>query len=198
MVGLYKPVVNPPAGSRENPAMATYVALLRGINLGNHNKVPMAALRDRLRDAGFDDVATYVQSGNVVLRSRKGAATVADLVRAEVAAGFGIDVPVVVRTGAQLAGVLDGNPFLAPHADPGRQLHVGFLSAAPAKARAAKLDPKRAAPEELSLRGRELYLWTPNGLGRSKVLQGVERALGVDVTVRNWRTVTELHRMANG
>ncbi len=178
--------------------MATYVALLRGINLGNHNKVPMAALRDRLRDAGFDDVATYVQSGNVVLRSRKGAATVADLVRAEVAAGFGIDVPVVVRTGAQLAGVLDGNPFLAPHADPGRQLHVGFLSAAPAKARAAKLDPKRAAPEELSLRGRELYLWTPNGLGRSKVLQGVERALGVDVTVRNWRTVTELHRMANG
>jgi len=177
--------------------MATYAVLLRGVNVGGHNKVPMRALQELLASDGHRDVRTYVQSGNVVLRTRLGADALAARVESLLAEAMGLSVPSVVRSGPQLAEIVAANPFLAPGRDPGRQLHVAFLAADPDPEGLAGLDPRRAAPEELSVRGRDIYLWCPEGLGQSKVMQGVERRLATAATVRNWRTVTELLRMAD-
>jgi len=176
--------------------VTTYVVLLRGVNVGGARPLAMAGLREALTAAGHRDVRTYVQSGNVVLSSRASAASVASSVHREIADGFGLDVPVVVRTAAQIADIAAHNPFDRVGADPGRQLHVAFLERRPSPAAVAGLDPHRAAPEELRVRGREVYLWCPDGMGRSRVMVGVERALGTAATVRNWRTVLELGRMA--
>jgi uncharacterized protein (DUF1697 family) len=175
--------------------MPAQVLLIRGVNVGG-NSVSMPVLRGTLEALGYENVRTYRQSGNVVLRSRRGPDSVAADVRSEIEKAFGLDVAVVARSAGELAEVVEHNPFLRPDAHPSRQLHVAFLAARPAAAAAAALDPHRAAPDELHIRGTEIYLWCPNGIGRSKVMNGVERALGTPATVRNWRTTTELLRMA--
>jgi uncharacterized protein (DUF1697 family) len=176
--------------------MATHVVLLRGVNVGGHNKLPMADLRTALAAAGYDDVQTYVQSGNVVLRSGQSPKAVAKGVEDQIASTFGLDIVAMARSSKQLADVMAHNPFLRPDAEPGRQLHVAFLAEPPSAAAAKELDPKRSPPDELHLRGTEIYLWCPNGMGKSKVMTGVERILGTPATVRNWRTITELLRMS--
>ena len=175
--------------------MPVHVLLIRGVNVGGKS-VSMPALRAALEERGFEDVTTYRQSGNVVLRSGRAADRVAADVRFEIEKAFGFDVAVIARSARQLAGVVEHNPFLRPDADHRRQLLVAFLAARPPAAAVAALDPARAAPDELSVRGTEVYLWCPNGFGRSKVMDGVERTLGTAATVRNWRTTTELLRMA--
>ena len=178
--------------------MPATIALLRGVNVGGHNKVPMAALRTALAERGYPSVRTYVQSGNIVVHERTPAARYAADVRAVVAESFGCDVPVVVRAAHQLATVAAENPFAGPGRDPGRQLLVGFLDGTPDQARVAAIDPHRSPPDELRVRGAEVYFWCPDGWGRSKVSVGLEKALGTAMTVRNWRTVTTLLEMANG
>jgi len=176
--------------------MPTTIALLRGVNVGGHNKVPMADLRAALEDVGYADVRTYVQSGNVVLRSRAGAKKVAADVHEAIEERFHLDIPVIARTVVQLKDIAAHNPFLRPDADPSRHLLVGFLDGIPAKAKVKALDPHRAAPEELRVRGTEVYFWCPDGWGTSKVSNGLEKALGTAMTARNWRTITTLLEMA--
>ena len=178
--------------------MNTHVVLLRGVNVGGHNKVPMADLRKLLSEKGHQEIRSYVQSGNVVLSSPAPGPEVAAGVRELLAKEFGLDIVVIVRSGSELAEVAAHNPFLRPDADPAKQLHVVFLERTPDPGGAAGLDPHRAPPDELHLRGREIYLWCPDGIGRSKVLNGLERALGTPATVRNWRTVGELLRLSGG
>jgi uncharacterized protein (DUF1697 family) len=175
--------------------MPTHVLLIRGINVGGRT-VSMPVLRGTLEERGYADVRTYLQSGNVVLRSRRSAARVAADVRALIGETSGHDVAVIARSPDELADVVEHNPFLRPGAHPGRQLLVAFLADRPAREAVAALDATRAAPDELSVRGREVYLWCPNGFGRSKIMDGVERRLGTAATVRNWRTTTELLRLA--
>lgn len=174
--------------------MPTYVALLRAVNVGGR-KVPMARLREVLTDDGFADVRTYVQSGNVVFRHRAKATTVADRVHALIAGEFGLDSDVMIRTPAELRDVVKHNPFAKGGADWRRELHVGFLLRKPDADALAAVDPHKAAPDELRVDGREVFFWTPNGWGRSKVSSGLERALRTPMTVRNWRTVNELLAM---
>jgi len=176
--------------------MATYVVLLRGINLGGRNRVGMAPLRDLLSSSGYGEVRTYVQSGNVILRSRSGEKALAASLRQRLSDAFGFDIGIFVRTPAQLADVAANNPFVGPGVDPGRQLHVAFLEAVPDPGALAALDPHRAPPDELRARGREVYIWAPNGIGPSKVLQGLDGILGTSMTVRNWRTVSALLDLA--
>jgi len=174
--------------------MPTCIVLLRGVNVGGAAKVPMAQLRAALTDGGYDGCQTYIQSGNIVLRgtARSIATDVHDVIERE----FGHDVKVVVRTLPQFEKLATANPFVRPNADPRRELHVGFLDAKPAKAAVAAIDPHRAAPDELRVTGTEVYFRCPNGWGNSKVSAGLEKALGVAMTVRNWRTVTTLLDMA--
>jgi uncharacterized protein (DUF1697 family) len=173
--------------------METFVALLRGINVGGRTIIPMAELRSSVSALGLQDVVTYVQSGNVVFRTHGGGARdLAASIEERVASDFGVGVAVLLRTPSDLRAVAEQNPFLARGEDPSR-LHVMFLDREPAAEAATRLDPERSPPEEFALAGREMYLYLPNGAGRSKLtLDYFEKRLGVRATVRNWRTLTKL------
>jgi uncharacterized protein (DUF1697 family) len=175
--------------------MASYVALLRGVNVGGHNRVPMPALRATCESIGCTEVATYIQSGNVILTSSLAAEKLRTELESAIAEQIGVTTAVMVRTHAELADVVSGNPF--PDADPGH-LHVAFLAEVPAAAQAEALAGLEQPPEELALRGTELYFRLPNGIGRAKLPALAGRKLKVGATVRNWRTVLKLTEMSAG
>ncbi|MBV8981715.1 MAG: DUF1697 domain-containing protein [Acidimicrobiia bacterium] len=178
--------------------MSTYVALLRGINLGSHNKVPMPALRTLVESLGYDDVSTYIQSGNVVLTTSQSASAVGDKISKAIAKEFGFDVPVLVRNRSQLQKIVDGNPFAAKAKDAGH-LHVVFLAAKPPAAKVKKLTGADWGDDEVAVTGKEAYLHLPNGYGRANLNNMVvEKNLGVGATARNWRTTTKLLDLAGG
>jgi uncharacterized protein (DUF1697 family) len=169
--------------------MTTYIALLRGINVGPTTAVSMAELKESFEALGLEDVLTYIRSGNVVFRGNADAAAI----ERRVAADFGLEVPVVLRTPAELRAAVKRNPFPA---DDGKKLHVVFLDAKPKRTDA--LDPNRSPPDEFELVGREIYLYTPNGLGRSKLtIDWFEKQLGVRGTARNLNTVAKLIELAS-
>jgi uncharacterized protein (DUF1697 family) len=177
--------------------LARHIVLLRGINLPRHKRISMPELRAALEDAGFDEVRTYVQSGNVVLSSRAAPKTVAGKVERAIEEEFGLDVDVVVRTRDKLADVVARDPF-GKHASDPKRFQVTFLAGKPAKDVLAKLEAAAAGGEKLVASGRELYSWHPNGVGRSKLaalLAGPR--LGVTATARNWTTVTTLLALAD-
>jgi uncharacterized protein (DUF1697 family) len=174
------------------------IALLRGINLGPSRRVPMAELRERLGAAGYEDVATYVQSGNIVLTSTVAPTRLADTLHDELQEWFGLDIPVVVRTAEQLAAVIEANP-LADVADEPKRYQVSFLDRALPKRRAEQLAELAAGDERVVVRGREIFAWHPRGVARSKLWNELAGSkLGVVATARNWRTVLELDRLARG
>ena len=174
-----------------------YIGLLRAINVGGTKKLLMAELRAMFEAAGCTDVRTYIQSGNVVFRAEPALAErIPALIEAEIAAAKGFQVPVVTRTAAELSAIVSGNPFLAVGADPAR-LHVGFLAGEPSAARIAELDPDRSPSDAFKVRGREVYLHSPNGTARSRLtVDYFDRVLGTTITIRNWRTVGKLLDMA--
>jgi uncharacterized protein (DUF1697 family) len=178
-------------------SLRTYVALLRGVNLGAHNKVSMADLRSLFAALGAEDVATYVQSGNVVFKSRSAnASQLVEAIEKRIARELGLDVTVVLRTQAQLAKVAAGNPF-AERQDEPRKLLVTFLAEAADRSRVRGLDAKQFEPDEFRVVGKEVYLHCPHGYGRTKLSNAFfEQALRVRATTRNWRTVTKLAELA--
>lgn len=169
------------------------VALLRGINVGGKNRVPMGELRSELASLGLEDVVTYLQSGNVVFRRpRGGADEIAAGIEERIADVFGVSIKVLTRTPSELREITRHNPFLEDESDLAK-LHVVFLDRRPATAAAAKLDPSRSPPDEFKLHGREVYLHVPNGYGRSRLtIDYFERRLDVAASARNWKTVTKL------
>jgi uncharacterized protein (DUF1697 family) len=179
--------------------VTSYVALLRGINVGAHKRIAMADLRAVLTDLGYEDVRTLLQSGNAVFTGGRATADkVARTVEDAVSRTFGMDVPVLVRTGAELTKVVRDNPFTEV-ADQGSRLVVSFLSAPPSRAVLGGFDAAAYEPELMYLAGREMYLWLPAGLIESKLMKALpEKRLGVTATVRNWNTVTKLAEMAGG
>jgi uncharacterized protein (DUF1697 family) len=175
--------------------MQSWIALLRGINVGGHNKVPMAELREACGQAGFRDVATYIQSGNVVLRAEGPAGAVAARLRTLVAERFDCDVPVVLRSSGALEKVASSNPFLGQEVDE-KELHVGFLLEEPSASRLADLPDQPPGPETFRVAGADVYLHYPRGIGGSKLTTAwLDRAFGTTITVRNWRTVNKLVEM---
>jgi uncharacterized protein (DUF1697 family) len=176
---------------------STYVALLRGINVGGRKTVPMAELRSALSALGLEDVATYIQSGNVVFRApARDAESLAGAIERSIDETFGLSARVVLRTRDELSAVASGNPFLERGADESK-LHVVFLDREPDASAVAELDPGRSPPDEFDVQGREVYLHLPNGMGRTKLTGDYfERRLGVAATARNWRTVAKLVELA--
>jgi uncharacterized protein (DUF1697 family) len=170
------------------------VALLRGVNVGGKTTLPMAELRRVATDLGFDDVATYIQSGNLVLRTSDSASKVAKDLAAAIARLGGVKPAVMVRTRTQLAKVVDANPFIERGED-AAHCHLVFGEQASAGAlRGVDLDAY--APEEAIASGRELYLFLPGGVGRSKLASDLAKNKQAVGTMRNWRTVTRLRQMA--
>ncbi|KAA0941460.1 DUF1697 domain-containing protein [Streptomyces apricus] len=178
-----------------------YAALLRGINVGGSRKVPMAGLRTLLQDLGYADVGTYLQSGNAVFSSDRGDE---DALAAEVSAAlaehFGFTVDVLVRDHAYLRAVLDACPFPAAELE-AKQLHATYFSAPVGPDRFASVDGAAFLPEEFRLGDRVLYLYAPDGLGRSKLAEVLARprlTKGVVATARNWNTVVKLAELTEG
>lgn len=173
------------------------IILLRGINLGPRNRIPMAALREALSEAGFDEVRTYLQSGNVVLRSEIREARLASELQKLIAARFGLEIAVVVRTRDELADVVQCNP-LKKVADNPKRYQVSFLDQELDPAAVEGLRTLAADGEQLVAVGRELYAWHPEGVARSKLWNRLAGSgLGTTATARNWTTVTKLLELAD-
>jgi uncharacterized protein (DUF1697 family) len=176
-----------------------YVALLRAVNVGKR-QVPMKRLGPLIEELGHTEVQTVLQSGNVVFTApRTKAGELERAIAQALKAEFGFEVPVLVRTGAQLDGVIDANPYAKEaKADP-TSVHVAFASGPVKAAKLADVDAERLAPDEFAAGKEELYLHYANGQGRSKMLIGVfEKPLGLDLTSRNWNTVVKLRDLASG
>jgi uncharacterized protein (DUF1697 family) len=173
------------------------IVLLRGVNVGSRNRVAMPALRELLTGAGFQDVRTYVQSGNVVLSSDTSPERLARECERLIADGFGLEIDVVVRARDELAEVVRRDPLGDVATDP-KRYQVSFLSAEPEPATVRELEALAAESERLVAIGRELYAWHPEGMGRSRLWARLAgRDLGVTATSRNWTTVRKLLEMAD-
>lgn len=172
--------------------MTRQVALLRGINIGPRNRISMPELRAALEAAGYEDVATYLQSGNVVLSSRLSGPKLARAVEGLIADRFGLDISVVVRSGKELEAVVRRNPLGRVATDP-KRYQVSFFDRKPTQEIVERLEAVAASEERVVVAGREVYAWHPAGVARSKLwalLAG--KTLGATATSRNWTTVTKL------
>jgi uncharacterized protein (DUF1697 family) len=170
-----------------------WVALLRAVNLGARNKVPMAQLRTLLEEAGYGNVRTYIASGNVLLDGPSRRAELASALETLVADAFGVTTTAILRRPRELATVVDSHPFGADTSE----THVAFLSGRPATAAVARLEEAAATPEQAVLAGADLYLRLPRGVhGAGLSAARVESLLGVQATLRNWRTVAKLAELA--
>jgi uncharacterized protein (DUF1697 family) len=178
--------------------VARQIVLLRGVNLGARNRIAMPELRDALAEAGFDEVQTYLQSGNVVLSSKAKPEQTARKVERVIAERFALEIDVVARTRAELARIVKRNPLEKVAVDP-KRYQVSFLSGRLGADVVRKIEAAAVEPEQVVVIGREVYAWHPATIARSKLwalLAG--RGLGVTATARNWTTVTKLLELTDG
>jgi uncharacterized protein (DUF1697 family) len=172
--------------------MTRVAAFLQGVNLAGNRRVPMGELRERLESLGYEDVGTYLASGNVVLSSSAAPAKLERDLTRQISEWLGVEIPVLVRTQAELAAIVERDPLGAVVDNPARY-QVSFLSEEPAAAVRRGLEEVDVEPERVVVRGREIYAWHPNGVGRSKLAALLTaKKLGLVVTARNWNTVTKL------
>lgn len=172
--------------------MATWIALLRGINVGGANRLSMPDLRSLMTSLGHTEVSTYIQSGNVILNSaRSDRAALAAEISAGIDQRHHLDVSVVMRTPVEMRSALAANPFGTE--SNGSRVMITFLSDVPSPELASRLERDRFVPDRFELRGGELYGHYPNGAGRSKMtLDFFEKRLHVRGTARNLNTVSKL------
>lgn len=173
--------------------MTRWVALLRGINVGGHNKLPMAELRSLAESIGLAAPVTYIQSGNLLFDHDGDEAGTVQRLEAAIEDRFGFTVPIVLRSSRQIRSAAAAHPFAAAGLD-AKYLMVAFLDREP---QGPPIDPNGYLPDRLATSGREVYLAYPNGIGRSKLDHtALERGLGVRATIRNWNTVQKLAALA--
>ena len=178
--------------------MPVFISMLRGVNVGGHNKVNMAELSALYQSLGFDTPRTYVQSGNVIFcTSEKNAASISKKIQDGIERTFGFRPAVVLRTAPELKKAIDANPFAGRRDIVPGKLLVTFLAGDPGPDGLVRLATFKSHPEELHLKGRELYIYFPNGAGRSKLpWSSVEKLVGVTGTARNWNSVSKMLKIA--
>lgn len=178
--------------------MASWIALLRGINVGGKNIVPMKSLAGIFESAGSSGVKTYIQSGNVVfdadIRSKR---QFGEKLMDRLETQFGFRPIIVLLDATELGKVIAANPYPEAESEP-KSLHLSFLADPPDFSQLDGLEEFAATSESFSLVGNVLYLHAPDGIGRSKLAGKIDKALGKIATARNWRTVTKLSEMAAG
>lgn len=177
--------------------MTAFVSLFRGINVGGHHKIRMDELKDMHESLGLRDVVTYIQSGNVVFKSDD-----ADAIRLRkqieegVEKSFGFRAEVLVRTSAELKDIIDKNPFQGQQSKESKWVVVMFLATQPATTAQEDLLKTYVGPEELFIIGKELYIYYPDGIGRSKLSGSfIEKKLKTVGTARNWNTILRLQEL---
>jgi uncharacterized protein (DUF1697 family) len=169
--------------------VATYVAFLRGVNLGPNNKISMPELRSMAEDLGYTDVATYINSGNLIVKSTKKAATVEREIAGAIKDTFGRTIDVAVRTPAQLKKLLAENPY--PDGNPS-QVTVAFLTKAPAADAKQRVAAVAKDYEPFTFSGQQVYVNYSQGIGKSKLAEKFSAIIGVSSTVRNIRTLEKV------
>jgi len=173
-----------------------YIALLRGVNVGG-NALSMERLRGICAELGLENARTYVQSGNLIFDAAGSAERWSKSLERALVGKARLPITVLVRSRAEMAAVIEHNPFAGERGIDLARLHVTFLRQTPKQAALTALNAIAAGPDRLSHTGREIYLYCPNGYGRSKLANNaIERVLGFAATTRNWRTVTTLAEMA--
>ena len=177
--------------------MARQIALLRGINLGSRNRVSMPDLRSALGEAGYEDVATLVQSGNIVVSSQKKPKAIEREITKLVLDEFGVEAATVVRTRDELEQVIERNPISDGPSIP-KLFQVTFFSGEPDTARVKELLEQDFGDERVEVIGREAYAWHPDGIQKSKLARELGKRLRADGTARTWNTVTKLLELADG
>lgn len=175
--------------------MPRYISLLRGINVSGQKAVRMDELRAVYESLGLERVSTYIQSGNVVFSARS--TDLGKRIEAAIRQHFGFDVPVLVRDADNIGKLLSNNPFVGEPGIDVAHLHVSFAAATLPSAVTDALSRLARGREAFHLGESEIYLYCPDGYGRSKLTNtNLEKALGQIVTTRNWKTVNRLHEMA--
>lgn len=177
--------------------MQTYIAILRGVNVSGHNKMPMKELKELLEGLGYSNITTYIQSGNAVFQYKK---TNEEKLAAQIKEGiktkFGYDVPVLVRTVDEMRAAIDNNTFLKQKDIDAEKLHITFLAHEPERENINKANTYNYEPDRFIISGREVYVYCPNGYGNTKINNTFfESKLKVQATTRNLKTVRELIKM---
>ena len=176
--------------------MGSYIALLRGINVGGHNKLPMAGLRELCAELGWTGVRTYIQSGNLVFDAAGKPPALEEALELAIAAAFGFAPAVMVRTAAGLRSLAGDNPFPAESVNEPNRILVGLAKLALKAGAAEAIEAKAQAGERVFEAGGALWFHYPAGVGTSKLTPAlIDRAAGSPVTARNWRTMTKLIEM---
>lgn len=176
--------------------MNIYIALIRGINVGGNNSLPMKELVVLLEEIGATKVKTYIQSGNAVFHSDdKNPSQFSQQLGAEIKKRHGFEPHILLLDLAALTSSLSKNPFPEAETDPG-SLHLGFLAFTPKNPDLEKLNSLKKASERFHLGDKVFYLHAPEGVGRSKLAASAEKLLGVPMTDRNWRTVCKIKELA--
>jgi uncharacterized protein (DUF1697 family) len=176
--------------------MKPYIALFRGINVGGNNILPMKELAALLEKLGARSVKTYIQSGNAVFQHQaERASQLSDRISAAVNESYGFEPQVLLLDLVEMEQAIASNPFSEAEAEP-KTLHLYFLTSIPQNPDLPMLDSFKQDNEQFKLIDRVFYLYAPDGIGRSKLAERVERALGVAATARNWRTVCKIMALA--
>lgn len=175
--------------------METFVALLRGVNVGQ-NTLKMERLRELWSELGLKNVTTYVQSGNVVFDAEGSPSSWSSAIELRLAGETRLPAAVFVRTVPELKNIIARNPFLKEEGIDPSKLHVTFLASAAGQGALKKLSAVNAGADRFRLSGKEVYLYCPNGYGRTKLSNNaLERVLSVRATTRNWNTVNKLYEI---
>jgi uncharacterized protein (DUF1697 family) len=175
--------------------MATYIVLFRGINVGGNRIVKMESLRNVLTEAGFENVKTYIQSGNLVLKSGQTDRQVDAKISEIFPKTFGFESRIAIRSLDEWNGLVAKNPYPQAEENP-KTLHAVILDGDPTGQALDELQNKASKTESFTVSNRTLYLHTPDGFGTSKLALALDKVLKVPLTARNWQTVLKLQEMA--
>jgi uncharacterized protein (DUF1697 family) len=175
--------------------MTVYVALLRGINVGGKNSLPMQDLRNILTALNCENINTYIQSGNAVFSSGVDPKSLSSRITVAIERSFGFAPSVQVLSIGDFRSILGANPFPEAVGEP-KSLHIWFLEEVPTEPDLAALDGLKSATESFVLSSTAFFLHAPDGVGRSKLAARVDKHLGVETTARNWRTANAVAKLA--
>ncbi|OGU11601.1 MAG: hypothetical protein A2X61_16605 [Ignavibacteria bacterium GWB2_35_12] len=181
--------------------METYISILRGINVSGQKKIQMADLKALYEELKFKNIITYIQSGNVIFKAEKklSCTELSKKIEKKIFDKYNFEVPVIIRTVAEMKKVITTNPFLRKKGIDTERLYVTFLAEAAMKADLEKIEKLEFNPEKFIIIGKEVYLHCPNGYGRTKLNNNFfENKLNVTATTRNWNTVNRLVEMGEG
>jgi uncharacterized protein (DUF1697 family) len=179
--------------------MTTHIAMLRGINVTGYKTVKMEHLRAMFTDAGYKDVRTYIQSGNVIFETGEPASGLSAKIQKAILKEFGFDMSVLTKTAKEMADIVKRNPLAKDAALDQKRLYVTFLADDPPRDALKLLQPLALKEDKIHITGRAVYLYCPKGYGDTKLSNTtIEKKLGCGATTRNWNTTKTLSEMAGG